>query len=71
MFYEGSAKAEWWAQLVGALRVHPHKRYANYPLQKDRGFARGARVEADFKLRITAMDVGAPFDGDDTRCAWV
>ncbi len=24
----------WWAHLVGALRVHPHKHYANYPPQK-------------------------------------
>jgi len=39
-----SGDAEWWARLVGALRVHPHKHYANYPLQKDRGFARGALV---------------------------
>ena len=25
---------QWWAHLVGALRVHPHKHYANYPPQK-------------------------------------
>jgi hypothetical protein len=28
--------AQWWAHLVGALRVHPHKHCANYPPQKDR-----------------------------------
>jgi hypothetical protein len=33
----GRNDAEWWAHLVGALRVHPHKHYANYPSQKDRG----------------------------------
>ena len=27
----------WWAHLVGALRVHPHKHYANHPPQEDRG----------------------------------
>jgi putative ABC transport system permease protein len=32
---------QWSAHLVGALRVHPHKHCANYPPQKDRGFARG------------------------------
>jgi len=26
----------WWAHLVGALQVHPHKHYANYPPQTDR-----------------------------------
>jgi len=34
---------QWWAHLVGAVRVHPHKDDANYPPQKDRGFARGGR----------------------------
>src|SRR6266498_44719 len=38
------ARAEWWAQLVGALRVCPHKHWADYPPQEDRGFARGGRV---------------------------
>src|SRR5262245_19061515 len=28
---------QWWAHLVGALQVHPHQHYANYPPQKDRG----------------------------------
>jgi len=36
--------AGWWAHVVGALRVHPHKHDANYPPQKDRGFARVRRV---------------------------
>src|SRR5713101_4156914 len=36
--------AQWWAHLVGALRVHPHKHCANYPPQKDRGLANCARV---------------------------
>jgi len=27
----------WWAHLVGALRVHPHKHDANYPPQEYRG----------------------------------
>jgi len=30
---------EWWAHLVGALRVHPHKHWADHPPQKDRGTA--------------------------------
>jgi len=29
----------WWAHLVGALRVHPHKYWADYPPQKDRGIS--------------------------------
>jgi hypothetical protein len=37
----GHYRACWRAQLVGALRVHPHKHYADHPLQRDRGFARG------------------------------
>jgi hypothetical protein len=40
------ALSQWWAHLVGALRVHPHKHCANDPPQKDRGFARGARDTA-------------------------
>src|SRR5262247_42660 len=28
---------EWWAQLVGAPRVHPHKHSANYPPQEVEG----------------------------------
>jgi hypothetical protein len=32
---------------VGALRVHPHEHYANYPPQEDRGFAGDARVDVD------------------------
>jgi len=32
-----SKRAEWWAHLVGALRVHLHKYDANYPPQKDGG----------------------------------
>jgi hypothetical protein len=30
----------WWAQVVGALRVHPHKHDANFPPQEDRGRSR-------------------------------
>jgi len=49
--------AQWWAHLVGALRVHPHKHDANYPPQKDRGFARGGRVEVDpTSLPITRLN---------------
>jgi len=33
----------WWAHL-GALRVHAHKQNANYPPEKDRGFARGGAL---------------------------
>src|ERR1700676_8538 len=39
---------EWWAHLVGALRVHPHKYCANYPPQKDRGTARFGRNRPRF-----------------------
>jgi hypothetical protein len=35
---------QWWAHLVGARRVLPHKHDANYPPQKDRGSARLARA---------------------------
>jgi hypothetical protein len=28
-------------QLVGTRRVHPHRHYANYPAEKDRGFREG------------------------------
>ena len=44
--------AQWWAHLVGAHRVHPHKHDANYPPQKDRGFARGARTDVRFTVSI-------------------
>jgi hypothetical protein len=37
-------RAQWWALLVGALRVHPHKHYANYPPQKDRGLPPAGRI---------------------------
>jgi hypothetical protein len=37
----------WWAQLVGAPRVHPHEHYANYPQTKDRGVV-GASVGCAF-----------------------
>src|SRR5712692_3539750 len=40
---ESCVSTQWWAHLVGALRVHPHKHYANHPPQKDRGTARGGR----------------------------
>lgn len=32
---------EWWAYQVGALRVHPRKHEADYPLQEDRRCAGG------------------------------
>jgi hypothetical protein len=38
------ARPRWWAHLVGALRVHPHKHYANFPLQEVRGTAHFGRV---------------------------
>ena len=38
-------------QVVGAPRVHPHKHYADYPSQKDRGFARGVREGNIFRWR--------------------
>jgi prepilin-type N-terminal cleavage/methylation domain-containing protein len=31
------ARGRWWAHLVSAPRVHPHKHYADYPPQKGRG----------------------------------
>ncbi len=43
---------QWWAHVVGAIRVHPHKHYANYPPQKDRGFARGGHVAVDCQFKI-------------------
>jgi hypothetical protein len=27
---------QWWAQLVGALSIHPYKHYADYPQKSDR-----------------------------------
>jgi len=40
--------------VVGAVRVHPHKHYANFPLQKDRGCARGSReLSPRTALRLT------------------
>jgi hypothetical protein len=32
---------DWWAHLVGALRVHPDKHWSDYPPQEDRGCAEG------------------------------
>src|SRR6266571_3499568 len=48
--------AQWWAHLVGALRVHPHKHWANYPPQEDRGCARGGRPSVDRKRNIPRSD---------------
>jgi len=45
----------WWAHLVRALRVHPHKHCANYPPQKDRGFARSAHVYVRSKVGIARL----------------
>jgi len=28
---DASRSAEWWAHLVGALRVYPHKHWADHP----------------------------------------
>jgi hypothetical protein len=42
----------WWAHLVGAFRVHPHKQ-ANFSLQKDRGFAHGAIISDAGDARTT------------------
>jgi len=36
-------RPQWCARLVGELRVHPHKHWADYPPQEDRGCAWGAR----------------------------
>ena len=41
--HDPAKRLVWWAHLVGAVRVHLHEHYANFPLQKDRGFARGSR----------------------------
>jgi len=41
---------QWWAHLVGALRVHPHKHWADYPPQEVGGLAEGARVDVDRRL---------------------
>src|SRR5262245_379103 len=42
--FRPASRRRWWAHLVGALRIHPHKHDANFPPKKDRGFARGGRV---------------------------
>src|SRR6266852_562235 len=44
-------QARWWAHLVGALRVHPHKHYASDPPQKDRGPTYFGRI---YLLRVHA-----------------
>jgi hypothetical protein len=36
----------WWAHLVGALRVHPHKHCADYPPKKDRRTSRHSGIYA-------------------------
>ncbi len=40
--YRPRQATRWWAHLVGALRVHPHKHCANFPPQKDRRNASAA-----------------------------
>ena len=42
--HSGYGRPAWWAHLVGALRVHPHKHCANYPPQKDRGATASGRI---------------------------
>jgi len=37
-------RGKWWAHLVGALRVHPHERWADHPPQKDRGTSRHSGI---------------------------
>jgi hypothetical protein len=46
---------EWWARLVGALQVPPHKHYANFPPQKARGTASCGR---DFVDPATGQSLG-------------
>ncbi len=56
----------WWAQLVGAARVHPRKHCANYPLQEGRGPYERARrggeelpeAEATCHSRVRERGVG-------------
>jgi hypothetical protein len=51
----GCICAEWWAHLVGALRVHPHKHYANYPHKSDRrNFEVGGYLQIYWPFRIVA-----------------
>jgi len=50
-------RCQWRAHLVGALRVHPHKHYVNYPPKKDRGFARDAR-----RSQVEHPAIGGPAD---------
>jgi len=54
--YRPRQATRWWAHLVGALRVHPHKHCANFPPQKDRGCPRGERVPT--RIRVCAFAVG-------------
>ena len=58
--------ARWWAHMVGALRVDPHKHYANYPPQKDRRDAGGsARVEIFWppRTRVPIVPLAAVISG--------
>jgi hypothetical protein len=48
-----------WAHAVGALQVHPHKHYANYPPQEDRGCARGAQLDVDRRCQQNLAAPGA------------
>jgi len=48
--------AQWWAHLVGVLRVHPHKHWANYPPQEVRGAADCRRVVSFSKRRTRAAE---------------
>src|SRR5262249_10799172 len=45
----------WWAHLMGAVRVHPHKHCANYPPQEDRGEFEGSDLwRIRFRLHAPA-----------------
>lgn len=56
---------QWSAHPVGALRVYPHKHCANYPPQKDRGFARGLAEALASAVRavVARVDRAVPLVG--------
>jgi hypothetical protein len=49
-----SMAVQWWAHLVGALQVHPHKHWSNYPPQEDRRYVRGASVDVPPRVHVAA-----------------
>src|SRR5438067_9415673 len=58
----------WWARLVGAVRVHPHKHYANSPVQKDRGAARSVRVRVDGECAVAVLWVRSSEANRSFKC---